>query len=78
MYHDLSHNLAGLAPGRRHRPVGRVLGRAAVRVLDTFALWRERRAERRALARLDDRLLADIGVGRHDVAREIAKPFWRG
>ncbi len=77
MYHCHSHVQAVPVPGGLHRAAGRALGRAAVRVLDTFALWRERRAERRALARLDDRLLADIGVGRHDVAREIAKPFWQ-
>jgi uncharacterized protein YjiS (DUF1127 family) len=44
------------------------------------ALWREwrRRARSRAeLARLDDRMLRDIGVTRVEVLHEIGKPFWR-
>jgi uncharacterized protein YjiS (DUF1127 family) len=39
--------------------------------------WRERTWGRRQLARLDDRLLADIGLTRADVYRELAKQFWR-
>jgi len=39
--------------------------------------WTERQRQRHALAALDDRLLADIGVTRYEVAREVAKPFWR-
>jgi uncharacterized protein YjiS (DUF1127 family) len=33
---------------------------------------------RRHLARMDDRLLRDIGLSRADAKREINKPFWRG
>lgn len=40
-------------------------------------LWRARSRQRRALARLDDRLLADIGVSRAAARHETAKPFWR-
>jgi uncharacterized protein YjiS (DUF1127 family) len=32
--------------------------------------------QRQALAELDDRMLADIGLGRNDVARECAKSWW--
>lgn len=39
--------------------------------------WRRRRRERASLARLDDRLLADIGLSRVDQDRECNKPFWR-
>lgn len=39
--------------------------------------WRERLWGRRQLARLDSRLLADIGLTRADVDRELAKRFWR-
>ena len=46
------------------------------RCLTTLHLWRQRAAERRALAALDDRLLADIGVTRADAERECAQPFW--
>ena len=42
-----------------------------------LAIWQERDRQRRALARLDDRLLRDIGVDRSSAARETAKPFWR-
>ncbi len=41
------------------------------------ARWLERRRQRRYLADLYDRLLADIGLSRDDRAIECAKPFWR-
>jgi uncharacterized protein YjiS (DUF1127 family) len=43
------------------------------------AMWLsiERGRQRRALVRLDDRLLRDIGLTRLDVLQETAKPFWR-
>jgi uncharacterized protein YjiS (DUF1127 family) len=33
--------------------------------------------QRRVLAELDDRLLADIGVSRGEAERECRKPLWR-
>jgi uncharacterized protein YjiS (DUF1127 family) len=36
----------------------------------------ERAAQRRTLARLDDRLLRDVGLNRTDVAVECGKRFW--
>ena len=39
--------------------------------------WRRRRRSRGDLARLDDRILRDIGLTRCDAANEIDKPFWR-
>ncbi len=51
--------------------------RSAVNVLsEAFSTWRERAAQRRALARLDDRLLRDMGLTRSDVEEEVQKPFW--
>ena len=47
--------------------------RAAV----TIRVWTERLRRRRALARLDDCLLRDIGLTRVQVWQEIRKPFWR-
>jgi len=40
-------------------------------------LWRRRIRERYRLARLDDRLLADVGLTRVDQDHECGKPFWR-
>jgi uncharacterized protein YjiS (DUF1127 family) len=42
-----------------------------------FGRLRGRAVQRRALARLDDRLLADIGVTREDAMREAAKLPWQ-
>ena len=38
----------------------------------------ERRRQVRALLRLDERLLADIGVTRERALQEAATPFWTG
>ncbi len=40
-------------------------------------LWRQRAITRRELARLDDRMLHDIGISQIDVEGEISKPFWK-
>ncbi len=42
-----------------------------------FLVWQRRYMERQALAALEAHRLDDIGLTREDVAREIAKPFWR-
>ncbi|MFN3970730.1 MAG: DUF1127 domain-containing protein [Gemmobacter sp.] len=47
------------------------------RVVQLVVAWRERRATRRALARLDPHMLRDIGLPPEAVAHETAKPFWR-
>ncbi|WP_219929177.1 DUF1127 domain-containing protein [Albidovulum aquaemixtae] len=39
-------------------------------------LWVRRQRSRRALERLDDRLIDDIGLTRAGRDHEIAKPFW--
>lgn len=45
----------------------------------TFAVWIVRSAQRKALRELaqERRFLNDIGLSREEVAREVAKPFWR-
>ncbi len=43
----------------------------------TLRGWRRRRRERDQLARLDDRMLADIGLTRGDAEFLVNKPFWR-
>ncbi len=40
-------------------------------------VWQRRYMERRALPALEAHRLDDIGLTREDLAREIAKPFWR-
>ncbi len=40
-------------------------------------VWQQRSNERHALARLDRHRLEDLGLTPQDVAREVAKPFWR-
>ena len=44
--------------------------------LVTIEAWRETARQRRALGRLDDRMLKDIGVTREQVTRELGRPFW--
>jgi uncharacterized protein YjiS (DUF1127 family) len=48
--------------------------RRQVRAL--MATWRSRAHQREALARLDDRLLADIGLTREAQMVECSKLFW--
>lgn len=45
--------------------------------ISLLRLWMDRLRQRRALAVLPDRLLRDVGLTHEDVAKEIAKPFWR-
>jgi uncharacterized protein YjiS (DUF1127 family) len=42
----------------------------------TFALWRQRRDMRRALAQMDARSLRDVGISPAAAAYESGKPFW--
>jgi uncharacterized protein YjiS (DUF1127 family) len=46
-------------------------------LLATLRLWRQRARERRALAELSERELADFGASSADVYRELSTPFWR-
>ena len=48
----------------------------AVRLFDRVLDWLERSRQRAALARLDDRMLADIGCDRATARAEADKPFW--
>ncbi|WP_299659463.1 DUF1127 domain-containing protein [uncultured Ruegeria sp.] len=51
----------------------RVKGKAiGTRLLDLLSLGRQRRA----LARLDDRALEDIGITRSEACAESARPIW--
>ncbi len=40
-------------------------------------VWLERHRSRRQLARLDQRMLRDIGMTDFEVSIEVSKPFWK-
>ena len=39
--------------------------------------WADRIRERQHLEQLDDRLLRDVGLTRHDLGRIVNRPFWQ-
>jgi uncharacterized protein YjiS (DUF1127 family) len=47
-----------------------------ISILGCLVVWRDRIRGRRALAKMDVRLLADIGLTPASAATEIAKPWW--
>jgi uncharacterized protein YjiS (DUF1127 family) len=49
----------------------------ATRTLARLGQWRRRSRDRAQLARLDDRMLADIGISRAEAEFLVNKPFWR-
>jgi uncharacterized protein YjiS (DUF1127 family) len=53
------------------------VARLAGRVATLVAEWQDRVRARRELARLDERMLHDIGINRMDAEFEASKPFWR-
>jgi uncharacterized protein YjiS (DUF1127 family) len=61
---------------QRPSPI-RASGGAENSMLATFREWRRRARERAQLARLDDRIMQDIGLTRADAEFLINKPFWR-
>ncbi len=67
----LSHAMAGTTGLRAG------LGHLLLRAAAVMNLWYERHRQRQYLARLDDRLLRDIGIDRATAELEISKPFWR-
>lgn len=68
-----------VARGRRPAAFGRIvqaLASHSLRIADTAMLWRERNRQRRALGRLNDHMLKDLGLSRADAGREGGKRFW--
>jgi uncharacterized protein YjiS (DUF1127 family) len=49
---------------------------APLALVETVTAWMRLHAERRALARLDRRLLDDIGVTPMEAGSEAMRPFW--
>jgi uncharacterized protein YjiS (DUF1127 family) len=52
------------------------LGQRLWRWIEWLEHAAERQRQRRSLAALDDRLLADIGLSRADALHQASKPFW--
>jgi len=50
----------------------------AVRFAATVTQWERRRRSRVNLGKLDDRLLKDVGLTRHQADREAHRQFWIG
>jgi uncharacterized protein YjiS (DUF1127 family) len=63
-----------VVPRRRRRNAA---GDVVSRVFATLREWRRRAHDRAELARLDDRMLRDIGITRADAEFRSNKPFWR-
>lgn len=55
----------------------KVVAKASMRALLSIEAWAERRRSRNALAALDDRMLADLGLNRAAAQAEAEKPFWK-
>ncbi len=55
----------------------RGLGAFFTSILNRLAEWQERAEQRAQLARMDERMLKDIGVSSIEAAREADKPFWK-
>lgn len=73
MARPLEHSSLETLIGRPLPPVSAALFNLARVVL----VWEQRRATRRAMARLDRHLMRDIGLTPDVVADEVEKPFWR-
>ncbi len=55
----------------------RTMASLPIKLIDQWDTWRSRSRSRRYLARMDSRMLKDIGVTESDRMDEISKPFWR-
>lgn len=58
---------------KRWYDYGRLLGRIPA----WLKLWHARYRQSETLARLNDRLLDDVGLQRDDVMQAVREPFWR-
>ncbi len=50
----------------------------ALRFAATVTKWERQRRSRVNLSKLDDRMLRDVGLTRHQANREANRPFWHG
>ena len=61
----------------RGKSLGDRIATAAVATLAQIQTWRERARSRRALLRLDDHMLRDLGISRATAEFKGSQPFWR-
>lgn len=52
-------------------------GFSAGQIVKKAKFWVARSRQRKQLARLDARMLADIGITAEQAQSEISKPFWK-
>jgi uncharacterized protein YjiS (DUF1127 family) len=52
-------------------------GFAFQQIIAKVKTWENRSRQRKQLAKLDARMLADIGITAEQVTVEVAKPFWK-
>ncbi len=62
----------------RQRRLGADAARWVGQGWSVLRVWLDRRRQRHHLARLDPRLLKDIGISQADALEEARKPFWQG
>ncbi len=65
-----------ISSNRCWQAVGKFL-RPWTRLWQRLELWAERRRQRRALLRLPERTLKDLGINRVEALKEADKPFWK-
>jgi len=70
------HTPASIAYLGDHQPLP-LLADIAVRVAVTITKWQTRRTSRKALSRLEDDMLGDIGVTRRQASDESRLWFWQ-
>jgi uncharacterized protein YjiS (DUF1127 family) len=73
---DLRLMVLGRPRLERRRSLVQQLARQAERAITALLRWRELAGQRRALLRMDDHMLKDIGLSRADALREAERPFW--
>ncbi len=56
---------------------GKRIASLLVATWDKLLLWQYRAQERHNLARLDERMMKDMGISAADIERELSKPFWK-
>lgn len=65
------------APSSRSETLWSTTEDRLIAIVEQLLAWHDRARERRALLRLSDDLLVDIGISRTEALKEAGKAFWR-